>query len=131
MAKLTNQVKHLHAKVSDVGELREQVMDLKINTQAAASSSQDPQHVNGMEDMMKLQEQVAKLTNKVLDLQAEVTEIAELREKIKLLQGQTTEDIAEIRETLQPMQEQLASLSSYHWKQQHEQWSQASNWSQR
>ena len=131
VAKLTNQVEDLHAKVSDVGELREQVKGLQINTQAAASSSQDTQHVNGMEDIMQLQEQVAKLTNKVLDLQAEVIEIAELREKIKILQGQKTEDIAQIMETLQPMQEQLAFLSSYHWKQQNQQWHEASDWSQR
>ena len=131
VAKLTNQVEDMHAKVSDVGELREQVKGLQINTQIATSSSQNTQQANGMENIMKLQKQVAKLTDKVLDLPAEVTEIAELRDKIKLLQGQKTEDIAEIMETLQPMQEQLAFLSSYHWKQQNQQWHEASGGSQR
>ena len=41
----------------------------------------------------------------------------ELRENIKILQGQKTDDIVQIMETLQPMQEQLAFFSSNPWKQ--------------
>jgi chromosome segregation ATPase len=117
VAKLTNKVEDLQAEVSEVGELREQIKILQINTQATASSCPDTQHLNAMEDIMKLREQVANLTNKVLDLQAEVSELNELREQIKILQGQKSEDLAQIMETRQPMQEHLAFLSSKPWNQ--------------
>jgi uncharacterized coiled-coil protein SlyX len=95
VAKLTNKVENMQAEVSEIGELREQIKILKINAEATASSSQDTQHLNAMEETMKLREQVAKLTDKVLDLQAEVSEVSELREQINILQGQKNEDLAQ------------------------------------